>query len=285
MIPKDFLYLLKFKQTSLLLFTAVGAYYTAPGYVSLWVLFFLLASGFLAVGGTTAVNMYFDRDIDSKMNRTSWRPLPTGRIKHSHALVFGLLMYATGLASSIYVNWLLALTILLGFVFDIFVYTIYFKRRTFMNVIFGGISGGMPAMGGWLSKTGFFEPGAILASSLVFLWIPMHLCFLSIYYLDDYRASGVPMLPVVVGERKTAKIVIVTLFLLEMVVMVMYLLKYVNIFTLGASTLLTILSMRILVKFIKKPSPEMAKQFSKFASPYLIFVFLFMMLKRILNLL
>jgi protoheme IX farnesyltransferase len=285
MPSKDYLYLLKLKQTSLLLFTAIAAYYAAPGHFSLWVLSLLLVSEFLAIGGTTAVNMYFDRDIDAKMNRTKWRPLPAGRIKHSYALIYGSMIYAAGLVLSINVNWLLFLTILLGFVFDIFVYTLYFKRRTFLNVIFGGMAGGMPAMGGWLAKTGFFEPGAVLAFALVFLWIPMHIWFLSIYYLDDYRASGVPMLPVVVGERRTAKYVIATLFLLEMVVVVMYLLNYANIFTLSASTVLTLLSIRVMVRFIKEPSREIARQLFKFASPYLAFVFLFMVFERAFNLL
>ena len=285
MPSKDYLYLLKLKQTSLLLFTAIAAYYAAPGHISLWILSLLLISEFLAIGGTTAVNMYFDRDIDAKMNRTKWRPLPAGRIKHPYALIYGSLIYAIGLALSINVNWLFFLTILLGFVFDIFVYTLYFKRRTFLNVIFGGIAGGMPAMGGWLAKTGFFEPGAILAFALVFLWIPMHIWFLSIYYLDDYRASGVPMLPVVVGERRTAKYVIATLFLLEMVVVAMYLLNYANIFTLSTSTVLTLLSTRVMVRFIKEPSREIARQLFKFASPYLAFVFLPMAFERALNLL
>jgi len=285
MLSKDYLYLLKLKQTALLLFTAAAAYYAAPGGISLLVFFLLVVSEFLAIAGTTAVNMYFDRDIDARMDRTKRRPLPAGRISPIYALIFGSLVYVTGLALSVYVGWLLALTILLGFIFDIFVYTLYFKRRSFVNVVFGGIAGGMPAMGGWLAKAGFFEPGALLASALVFLWIPMHIWFLSIYYLDDYRASQVPMLPVVLGERKAAKYVVVALFLLEMVVVAMYLLSYANILTLTVSAVLTLLSVRITAKFIMEPSREGAKRLFKFASPYLAFVFLLLMFERALNLL
>ena len=286
MMPiKDYLYLLKLKQTALLLFTAVAAYYAAPGKPIFHVFLLLAISEFLAIGGTTAVNMYFDRDIDAKMERTKRRPLPAGRISPKSALIYGLIVYLAGLLISSLINWWVFLTIVLGFIFDIFVYTLYFKRRTYLNIIFGGVAGGMPAMGGWLAKTGFFEPGAILAFSLVFLWIPMHIWFISIYYLEDYRLSGVPMLPVVLGERETAKYVIGALFLLEMVVVAMYVLNYANVFTLTISTILTVASIRVMVKFIKNPSREVARHLFKFASPYLALIFIFLIIERLLNLL
>ena len=280
----DYLSLLKLKQTALLLFTAVAAYLAAPGEFKMPALVGLLAAEFLAIGGTTAVNMYFDRDIDSRMERTRRRPLPAGRIPPRPALVYGILLFLAGLIISLPVGFWLTFTIFLGFAFDIFVYTLYFKRRTFLNILFGGVAGGMPAMGGWLTKTGFFEPGALLAFALVFLWIPMHIWFISIYYMDDYARSGVPMLPVVVGERKTTKCIIGALALLEAVVITMYVLKYVNIFTLGASTVLTLLSIRVMLKFLKEPRREIARRLFKFASPYLAMVFTFMVVERLLNL-
>ncbi len=280
----DYLSLLKLKQTALLLFTAVAAYLAAPGEFKMPALVGLLAAEFLAIGGTTAVNMYFDRDIDSRMERTRRRPLPAGRIPPRPALVYGIFLFLAGLIISLPVGFWLTFTIFLGFAFDIFVYTLYFKRRTFLNILFGGVAGGMPAMGGWLTKTGFFEPGALLAFALVFLWIPMHIWFISIYYMDDYARSGVPMLPVVVGERKTTKCIIGALALLEAVVITMYVLKYVNIFTLGASTVLTLLSIRVMLKFLKEPRREIARRLFKFASPYLAMVFTFMMVERLLNL-
>jgi len=280
----DYLSLLKLKQTALLLFTAIAAYLAAPGMFVLPVFLTLLAAEFLAIGGTTAVNMYFDKDIDARMDRTKKRPLPAGRIPAGRALFYGVLLFLAGLAVSLPVNFWLFLTILLGFVFDIFVYTLYFKRRTFLNIIFGGVAGGMPAMGGWLAKTGFFEPGALLAFALVFLWIPMHIWFISIYYLDDYAKSGVPMLPVVVGERETAKYVITALALLEAVVIVMYVLNYANVFTLTVSTLLTLLSIRVMVKFLKEPKREIARHLFKFASPYLAVIFTFLIIERLLHL-
>lgn len=280
----DYLSLLKLKQTALLLFTAIAAYLAAPGQFRTQAFFALLLAEFLAIGGTTAVNMYFDRDIDSKMRRTRSRPIPAGRILPKPALIYGILLFLAGLAVSLPVNFWLPLTIFLGFAFDIFVYTLYFKRRTYLNILFGGIAGGMPAMGGWLTKTGFFEPGALLAFTLVFLWIPMHIWFISIYYLEDYTKSGIPMLPVVVGERETTKYIISTLVLLEAVVITMYILSYVNIFTLAVSMLLTLLSVRIMLKFLKEPKREIAKLLFKFASPYLAIVFTFMVVERLLNL-
>lgn len=280
----DYLGLLKLKQTALLLFTAVAAYLAAPGEFKMPAFVGLLAAEFLAIGGTTAVNMYFDRDIDSMMRRTRERPLPSGRMPPKPALVYGVLLFIAGLIVSLPFGFWLSLTIFLGFIFDIFVYTLYFKRRTFLNIMFGGIAGGMPAMGGWLTKTGFFEPGALLAFALVFLWIPMHIWFISIYYLDDYTRSGVPMLPAVIGEKKTTKYTIGVLALLEAIVITMYVLNYVNVFTLGVSTVLTLLSVRIMFKFLKEPKREVARLIFKFASPYLAMVFTFMMIERLLNL-
>lgn len=280
----DYLSLLKLKQTALLLFTAAMAYLAAPGVFDLHAFLGLLVAEFLAIGGTTAVNMYLDRDIDSRMERTRGRPLPAGRIPPSSALAYGVLLFLAGLATSLPLGFWLPLTIFLGFVFDIFVYTLYFKRRTPLNIVFGGIAGGMPAMGGWLTKAGFFEPGALLAFALVFLWIPMHIWFISIYYLDDYMKARIPMLPVVVGERRAAKFTMGTLIMLEAVVMAMYVLNYVNVFTLAASMLLTLLSLRIMFKFLKEPRREMARLLFKFASPYLAVTFIFMAIERSLNL-
>jgi protoheme IX farnesyltransferase len=281
--PTDYVALLKLKQTTLLLFTSIAAYFAAPGKFNIYIFLLLVLSEFFAIGGTTAVNMYFDRDIDAKMKRTKIRPLPAGRVNPENVLKYGIGIFIIGLLVSFFVNCLLSLTILLGFIFDIFVYTLYFKRRTSLNIIFGGIAGGMPAMGGWLAKTGFFEFGALLTFSLVFLWIPMHIWFLSIYYLEDYKRAGIPMLPVVKGERETVKFVILALFLLEMVVITMYILKYANIFTLAISTILAFLSIRVMAKFVKNPNKKIARHLFKFANPYLALIFTSIMVEKLLN--
>ena len=284
MTVKDFVELLKLKQTALLVFTAIAAYFAAPAQSwSLKTAALLFVSEVLAVGGTTAVNMYFDRDIDALMDRTKERPLPAGRLNPPISLAYGLAVYAAGLALSLMVSFYLFVTVLLGFVFDIFVYTLYFKRKTPLNIIFGGVAGGMPAMGGWLTRTGTFDPGALLAFLLVFLWIPMHIWFISIYYLDDYKKSGVPMLPVVVGPVRTAKFIMASLVLLEAVVMVMTALQYATLFTLVVSTLLTAFSIRVMWRFSRDPRREVAKQLFKFASPYLAVVFICIIIGRLLG--
>ncbi len=281
---KDFFELLKLKQTALLVFTAIASYFAAPSQSwSLRTVVLLLISEVLAVGGTTAVNMYFDRDIDALMERTKERPLPARRLNPPISLAYGLAIYAIGLALSLTVSFYLFVTILLGFVFDIFVYTLYFKRKTPLNIIFGGVAGGMPAMGGWLTRTGFFDLGALLSFLLVFLWIPMHIWFISIYYLEDYRKSGVPMLPVVVGPIRTAKFIMISLVLLETVVMVMTALQYATLFTLVVSTLLTAFSIRVMGKFLRDPRREVARQLFKLASPYLAVVFICIIIGRLLG--
>lgn len=159
----------------------------------------------MAVAGTTAVNMYFDRDIDAAMRRTSGRPLPSGEIDPPHrAVALGLALFALGVLTSLKLNALVAGVVAMGFAFDIFVYTVAMKRRTPWSVIFGGVAGAAPALAGWAAATGTLGLGGLLFAALVMLWIPEHIWTLATHYADDYARAGVPMLPVVWGPKRSA---------------------------------------------------------------------------------
>jgi protoheme IX farnesyltransferase len=270
---KDYIELTKPSQTFLLLFTSIMAYYAAPGVKSFITILLLIISMTLAVSGVTAMNMYFDRDIDSVMQRTKKRAIPSGKISPVKALIFGTILYLSGQALSFMINPLVAITIFLGFFFDIPIYTIFLKRRSSTNIIFGGIAGSMPAMGGWLAQTGSIDLGAILVSLLVLLWIPMHIWYIDTYYLDDYRQANIPMLPVVVGPSKAAIGIIISILLMEIDVIIMYVLRMVGILTLIMSTILVILSIYKTFEFARNPTRIQARKLFKFASPYLAIVF------------
>jgi protoheme IX farnesyltransferase len=270
---KDYIELTKPSQTFLLLFTSIMAYYAAPGVKSFITILLLIISMTLAVSGVTAMNMYFDRDIDSVMQRTKKRAIPSGKISPVKALIFGTILYLSGQALSLMINPLVAITIFLGFFFDIPIYTIFLKRRSSTNIIFGGIAGSMPAMGGWLAQTGSIDLGAILVSLLVLLWIPMHIWYIATYYLDDYKQANIPMLPVVVGPSKAAIGIIISILLMEIDVIIMYALRMVGILTLIMSTILVILSIYKTFEFARNPTRIQARKLFKFASPYLAIVF------------
>jgi protoheme IX farnesyltransferase len=161
----------------------------------------------LACGGASALNHVLDRDIDPLMGeRTKRRPVASGRISASRALEFGLALSALSfvlLASA--VNVLTAVLALVGNVFYVLVYTRWLKRSTPQNIVIGGAAGAVPPLVGWAAATGDVRPAALLLFAIVFVWTPPHFWALALLIKDNYRNAGVPMLPVVRGERETAR--------------------------------------------------------------------------------
>lgn len=200
--------LIKDLQTGLLLVTALAGYATgccrnfaAPGVLA------VLGSLFLAISGSTVLNMVLDRDIDAAMARTASRPLPAGRIILAEALVLGAVLTAGGVA------WALALyppfgaVVLAGVLLDVGLYTAVLKRRTAFSVLFGGLAGGMPVLAGRTAAIGQVDAVGILLALAVLAWIPTHIMTLGIKYAGDYRAAGVPVFPNVYGLRATRLII------------------------------------------------------------------------------
>ncbi len=191
--------LIKVKQTLLLVFTAYAAF-IAGGGLALDLLKqaeFILVS-FVSIAAVTAMNMYFDRDIDALMPRTMDRPLASGRLNPHLVFVFSaMLLAASMVAGYILFNVWYVFGIALGFVFDIVAYTLLLKRRSPINIIAGAVAGGAPALGGWAAATGRIDAAAVLFSLIVASWVPAHIWFLATFYREDYRRASVPMLPVI----------------------------------------------------------------------------------------
>ncbi|MBI2917837.1 MAG: protoheme IX farnesyltransferase [Chloroflexi bacterium] len=162
-------------------------------------------AGGIACAGAGALNHYLEQDIDSVMARTRRRPLPSGRVSPGRALTMGLALLALALALSLAINGLTTLFIMLGAFAYVVVYTWWLKRRTPWNIVIGGASGSLAVLAGWAAVTGGVSVTALAMGLVVFLWTPVHFWSFAIVHREEYARAGVPMLPVVVGERATAR--------------------------------------------------------------------------------
>ena len=201
---KDYIELLKPRVMSLVVFSGLVGLMVAPGSIHPLLGCVAVLCIAIAAGGSAAVNMWYDRDIDALMTRTRRRPLPQGRIAPAAALEFGTtLIFAAVVLMALAVNWLAAALLAVAAGFYIFVYTIWLKRRTPLNIVVGGAAGAFPPLIGWVAVTGQIDLPAILLFLIIFVWTPPHFWSLALYRNDDYQRAGVPMLPVTAGPRRT----------------------------------------------------------------------------------
>jgi heme o synthase len=204
-VVSDYVSLTKPKVQSLLLLTTVTTMYVA-GDPSIGLVLVTVVGGYLAAGGAGAVNHYYDRDIDARMARTADRPVPSGRVAPAAALWFGIALAALSfLLLATVVNLLSAVLALSGFLGYTLVYTLWLKRRTVQNIVIGGAAGAVPPLVGWAAVTGEITGTSIYLFAIVFFWTPPHFWALSLLMKDEYAAVGVPMMPVVRGERETRR--------------------------------------------------------------------------------
>ena len=209
----------------LLVITFVPMFLAAPGAPSGWLILWTMVGGFLAAGGANALNQYVDRDIDHVMVRTRRRPLPGGRMSPTQVLIFGIVLGALSFAVLWWqVNLLSALIALFGLLFYVFVYTLLLKRSSTQNIVVGGLAGAVPPLVGWAAAANEISLLPVIMVVIVFYWTPPHFWALALMRQKEYRAAGVPMLPVVAGERETHRqIVIYSVLLLLMSVLPVFL--------------------------------------------------------------
>lgn len=194
--------LLKSLQTGLLVITGLAGYMSARCPLTSWqTLLPLIGSLALAIGGSTVLNMVYDRDIDFKMTRTCHRPLPLRLVKVKEAALLGLLLVGLGLGWAFWLGTLYGLVVLAGVFSNLVIYTLWLKRRTAWSFVGGGIAGGMPILAGRVLGMGQVDLIGILLALVVLFWIPTHIVTFSIKYAGDYRRAGVPVLPNTHGER------------------------------------------------------------------------------------
>jgi heme o synthase len=199
----DLVALTKPRIISLLLVTTVAPMFVA-GRPSWWTVLLVSVGGYLMAGGANAVNMYLDRDIDDVMSRTRLRPIPSGRMAPQAVLAFGVaLSTAATWMLAHFVNIVTAALALAGFYFYVFVYTRWLKRSTPQNIVIGGAAGAFPPLVGWAAVTGGVDLTALFLFLIVFYWTPPHFWALALLKQYDYGRAGVPMAPLVWGERNT----------------------------------------------------------------------------------
>src|ERR671919_974718 len=215
----DYVTLTKPRVQLLLLLTTVTTMYVA-GDPSLSLVALTVLGGSLSAGGAAAVNHYWDRDIDAQMARTATRPVPSGRVSPRAALSYGLVLAALSfLLLATTVNLLSAFLALSGFLGYVFVYTIWLKRSTPQNIVIGGAAGAVPPLVGWAAVTGGLSGTALYLFAIVFYWTPPHFWALSLLMKDEYARVGVPMMPVVHGEKETRRQIVLYTCLLVVLTM------------------------------------------------------------------
>jgi protoheme IX farnesyltransferase len=201
----DYFEMTKPKVQSLLLFTTVTTMYVA-GDPSLGLVALTCLGGALSAGGAGAINHVIDRDIDRKMKRTANRPVAAGRVSPAAALSFGVLLgVAAFVLLTTTVNLLAATLSLSGLLGYVFVYTLWLKRSTPQNIVIGGAAGAVPPLVAWAAVTGGLTGTPLYLFAIIFFWTPPHFWALSLLMKDEYARAGVPMLPVVRGERETRR--------------------------------------------------------------------------------
>ena len=200
--------LIKSLQTGLLIITGLAGFMSARCPVTSWEMGVAVAGTlFLAVSGSTILNMVYDRDIDAKMKRTASRPLPSGLVDADEALLVGLLLSWLGIGGAIVLAPLYGLVVFAGLFFDVVIYTMWLKRRTAWSIVWGGIAGGMPALAGRALGTGQIDSVGLLLALSVLLWIPTHIMTYGIKHANDYYHAGVPVFANVYGERTTRLVI------------------------------------------------------------------------------
>ncbi|MBT5766348.1 MAG: protoheme IX farnesyltransferase [Kordiimonadaceae bacterium] len=200
----DYFCLLKPRVVSLVVFTAFIGLLVAPGEIHPIIGFTAILCIAVAAGASGCLNMWYEADLDAKMKRTAGRPIPSGKIDPESALHFGVgLSVASVLTMGLLVNVVAAVLLTVTILFYVVVYTMWLKRRTAQNIVIGGASGAFPPMVAWAAVTGDVSLASVTLFAIIFMWTPPHFWALSLYACKDYANAGIPMLPVVSGEKAT----------------------------------------------------------------------------------
>jgi protoheme IX farnesyltransferase len=190
----------------LLITTAASMFMAGEGHVDAYLLIVTLLGGTLAAASAQTFNCVYDQDIDYDMKRTRSRPIPSGKVRSSHAIIFGIVLGVMSFSLlAIGVNLLSALLAMMGIVFYMLIYTHWLKRHTTQNIVIGGAAGAIPPLVGWAAVTGDLSWSAWAIFTLIFLWTPPHFWALALMISEDYAEVGVPMLPVIEGAQETVK--------------------------------------------------------------------------------
>lgn len=277
---KDLIDLTKPGLLRLNMFAALGGFWVASKWdIDFILLILVLVGSTLIIASATVTNNYWDRELDLKMERTKNRALPTGRMKPGAVLAYGIILGIVGLGVLFSIHPLTGWLGLLGWSVYIVIYTMWLKRSSTWSTSIGGISGAMPPVIGYCAVTNEIDAGAWLLFALLFLWQPAHFWSLAIRRVEEYRAAGYPLLPVVKGIKRTKLQMIPYVVLLLPVVVLMYTYGYSGIYFLIISVIGGIVWLVHTLKGTSAPDTEKwAKTNFLISVNYLMVVFLAMIL-------
>lgn len=283
-IIRTYLELTKLRIVLLLLFTTVTAMViAAQGVPELIVLIPTLIGGALAPAGAGAINQYIDRDMDAKMTRTARRPIPSGRVTPMNALLFGIaLVLLAVLILGVWVNWLTAGLAFAGAIYYVVIYTMMLKRNTSVNIVIGGGAGAIPVLVGWAAVTGSITVEALLLFAIVFYWTPPHSWALALLVNVDYARAGVPMMPVARGERSTRYQILIYSILLVIITLIPGPINMLGWVYMTSAVILGFGLIWMAIKLIRVADKAIARSLYKYSTSYLAFLFLAMMIDRLL---
>ena len=283
-MAKDLLMLTKPIVVVLLLVTTfAGMVIGARSMPQFSLVFWTLLAGFMAAGGSGAINQYIDRYDDEKMQRTQKRPIPAGRLTPGEGLAFGVaLTLASFYLMVAFVNFLAALLTLAGIIYYVLLYSIFLKKATVQNIVIGGGAGAIPPLVGWAAATGSLNVPSLFLFAIVFMWTPPHFWALALVRRKDYARAGVPMLPVVRGEKNTQRqIFIYTLELVGLTLLLPLVGLGGGIYLLAAGLLGGFLIYSAW-KVWRQGGNKLAWKMYRHSSMYLAFLFIALMIDRLI---
>ncbi|NBC31245.1 MAG: protoheme IX farnesyltransferase [Alphaproteobacteria bacterium] len=283
---RDFTQLLKPRVMSLVVFTGLAGLLAAPAGLHPVLMLTAVLCIAVAAGAAGAINMWYDRDIDAIMTRTSQRPIPRGRVAPGDALAFGVMLTVGAVAlMGLAVNWVAAALLAGASAFYVFIYTMWLKRRTPQNIVIGGAAGAFPPMIGWAAATGEVSLAALALFGLIFLWTPPHFWALSLFRSGEYARAGVPMLPVVSGHRVTKRQMLAYTLALLPVAPAPFLLGVVGPFYAAGTVVLGLLFVICAVRVLREDGEatgfKAARQMFGFSIFYLFAVFGLLIMDRL----
>lgn len=284
-VLRAYLELAKLRIVTLLLFTTITAMViAAEGVPPLALLLPTLIGGALSAAGASVINQYLDRDMDAKMARTARRPIPSGRVAPTNALLFGLVLVVwSTLILGLFVNWLAALLALGGALYYVVIYTIILKRNTVLNILIGGGAGAMPVLVGWAAVTGTLSFEAFILFAIVFYWTPPHSWALALLVNADYARANVPMMPVARGEKVTRIQILLYSIQLIIITLLPGPFQMLGFIYMLVATALGAGLIYMSVRLLRQATGASAKQMYKYSTAYLAFLFLAMMLDQIIR--
>ena len=262
----------------LLVITAVTSMFAASKLIGpeldYWDLLHIIIAGALASAGSSALNHYYDRDIDPLMKRTSTRPIPSGRMKPNSVLLYGLSVSVISVVyGALTLNYISAFFIALGIFFYVIIYTAWLKRLNSSNIVIGGFAGSAASMAGWSAATGSMDILGFLIGFLVFVLTQSHFWCLAMKMKDEYSEAKVPMLPVLIGMQKTSTYILVNTLILLPYSLMLYAFGMGLVYTVIAAAAGGLMLVYHF-KLTKLPTSEFAWKAYKVTAPYLTIIFL-----------